>query len=334
MSSETPQELNTPKSWEVARAYADKIGEMPFAFTSSIRMLLVDEKETGEMTNANATQAALLLNSPSLKAMFYFAAKTLAPDKVEETKYISKRKLAAFFSPYELASLLAMAFLFRRCRKRSKNDLFENLVFNIQRDVNIGAFVGQAIPHIGVGWGIMIGGIRHLAETAFLLHDSDGYGKYSRHRAKLNVSFDIDFEVSRWGCTSMQVASVLLQSLGFGVELAESLVIGLDPRTPEEEIKEDRFYRVKITRLWIDTLIETGEIPQITHRGNYYPLESNLTVLFEKLQTEPTRGTDQAWLTKSKSDITPDKVPSLYLDANRAMEKMTESEEEEDEDFE
>lgn len=334
MSADNPVELNTPKSWEVARAYADKIGEMPFAFTSSIRMLLVDAKESGVMTNANATQAALLLNSPSLKAMFYFAAKTFSPDKVEETSYISKRKLAAFFTPFELASLLAMAFLFRRCRKRAKSDLFEESVFTIQRDVNLGAYVGQAIPHIGVGWGIMIGGIRHLAETAFLLHDADGFGKYVRHRNKAKVAFDIDFEVSRWGCTSLQVASVLLQSLGFGIEMSEGLIVGLDPRTPEEEIREDRFYRVKITRLWIDTLVETGDIPQITHRGNYYPLESNLAILLEKLQREPNPGSNQAWLTKSKSDITPDKVPSLYLDASRAMEKLADAEEEEEEDFE
>lgn len=312
-------EINTPKSWEIAQAYAQKIGAMPPSFTSIIRMLLVDqEKNNGEISNANITQAALLLNSERLRAMFYFAVKTFHAEELEKESFLNKRKLAKFFSPSELSGIIAISLLYRRCRKRCSEDDFKQMSRNIQRDLNIGGYLGQSIPHIGLTWGMLVGGCRALAETAFLLHDKDGYMRYLNTKSKKNIDFDVDFETSRWGCTSIQIASTLLQSLGFGIKYCESLVAGLDPRTPEEMIQNDNVYRVKVTRLWIDSLVNSGAIPDITHRGNYYPTEDNLQKLLSKIQVEPSPGSDLNWLDKEKEDITEETAPQLFRNGKQA----------------
>ncbi|MCB0353981.1 MAG: hypothetical protein KDD64_10665 [Bdellovibrionales bacterium] len=307
------EEINSQKSWEIARAYAAKVGEIPAAFTSSIRMLLVDQvKNNKKISVGNQTQTALLLNSPSFKAMFYFAVKTFRDDELAAVTKVTRRTLPSLFEPLDLACIMGISFLFRRCRKKAAPDLFDPLVERTQRDVNIGGYLGDAIPKIGLGYGILVGGIRYLSEAAFMLHDPEGYRRYHNVREKKGVRFDLDLEVSRWGCTSLQVGSVLLQTLGFGIEFAESFVYGLDPRISDEATTDPNVYRVKISDIWITSLATEGSAPNITHRGAYYPLENDLETLLKLIQIEPLRGRPEAWLTKSKDELNENSAPELF----------------------
>ncbi len=325
-------EINTPKSWEISRAYAQKLGAMPQSFTSIIRMLLVDhEKNNGEVSNANVTQAGLLLNSESLKAMYYYSLKTFRAERLASEGHLTKRKLTSFFTAHELACIMAMSLLYRRCKKLVPAEKFSEIASNTQIRINAGGYVGQTIPHIGLGWGMLAGAVRLLGEVAFMLHDSAGYEKYLTHKSNKDLDFDVDFETSRWGCTSIQIACNLLQELGFGISTGECLIGGLDPRTPEELIQEDKVYRVKVTGVWIEALLSTGDIPQITHRGAYYPMEKDLQKLKIDIQKEPRPGSDENWLDKNKNDISEETTPQLFRGASPAAPSSSDAESQEEE---
>ena len=77
--------IDSEHSWQIAQTYASQIGEVPSIFSACVRMIQSLEGSQRASNIAAAKQhvadaaGPLVRRSPSLQAIFYYAAETLYP---------------------------------------------------------------------------------------------------------------------------------------------------------------------------------------------------------------------------------------------------------------
>lgn len=308
---------NSPESWSAAKQYAGVFGEIPSTFSSAIRALVGERSKGSEISSYAAALASRLLVGPSMKAPYYFAALTFRAKELQAMPFVGVKNLLSIFPAYDVAVIFGLIYLFRRIKKNgAANEIqWSNIESGIIRDVDLGGAIGEAIPKIGRGAGMLSGAMPWLALGSMLYADKIGVKEYFRRQRSEKSAFDPEWEMQRWGCTTVQVGSLMMQSLGFGVDFASSMSLGLAPGAQIDEIRDPEPYRARVTRTWIDSLAATGAVPDITHSGNYYPLKAALALLLEDTERIRTAGCKLGWLGKTKDDISEAATPQLFESA-------------------
>lgn len=317
--------FNSPDSWTRAKRYAGIFGEVPSSFSSVIRTLISDHaKGAGLSSNASFLASRLLLG-PSMKSPFYFASLTFHSEHINATRTLSPKQLALVFPPYDTAVIFGLTFLFRRIKREGQENEVQwpTIEAGIIRDVDIGGAIGDAIPRIGRSAGMIVGAVHWLALGAMLHADKTGVREYLRHLKATKKSFDPSWEMARWGCTTAQVGSLMMQSVGFGIDFASSLAAGLTPGSSVDEAGAPEIYRAYITRIWIDSFSATGQVPDIRHSGNYYPLKAALAQLIYEVSVIRSTGFKLGWLGKTKGDINPIATPQLFDGGSKAPQQSS-----------
>lgn len=300
----------SPESWEYSRGYAGVFGTIPSSFTTVTRSLMTNHTNRVPNISGNTKYFVLrLLKSNSLFAPLCFAYRGVALNGDREQK-VSRDDLVAYFDSFELSYMLGLTFLFRRVRSLCPKDEWNYIGDPLMRSVNVGFLVGRAIPTISGAMGMIEGSIRFLAIATFLKHDPKGFKEYRRELKKAGKEWDDSLEVSRWGCTSLQIASVLLQTLGFGIPRSNAFVNAF-ATTQEVGSPEDiRFARdFRMSYLWRQLFLAEKFSPDVALPSAYYPRKEDLNRAissFELLQGNDELG---KWLTRTKDDLSPSEEP-------------------------
>jgi hypothetical protein len=311
------------ESWEQAKKYAAVIGNVSSLFSSCIRFLMKDYA-SGQKTLSTASKYSLgrLLSSPSFKAPIYFAAKAFKGEELEAKGKITPEELAALFTPDELAHLVGMLYVYRRLQRLAPEDEWKEISKLTHTHAQLGGLVGQALPRIGLSWGLLLGTVRHLSWGLFVVADKKVFTNYRRQTKIKKLSFDIPEETRLWGCNHLQVGSLVIQQLGLGTAIPQSINLGLlNHDTPDDRVS-DEGYRARILWIWIEALKATGCQPDITHKGAYYPVKAAA----EKLETLAapiiSDGVPIEFYRVNKDDLTPQSAPHLFAAGEAAGEPV------------
>lgn len=319
--SDTKVTLNSAESWKAAKAYADTIGYVPIVFSTTVRFLVTDSfKCNDELRPVVKYQVSRLLRSDSLKSMIYHASKVLHHDKLKVRDNFNIGDLVNFYTPFDLASLIGIFVLFKKVRKLCPEAAWPQVLENMREESRRSAAIGLSIPAIGIGIGFLVGTLRHLAMVPMIKHDPGSYNKYRRAVARKGVMFDDHLEVEMWGATSMQVASIILSSLGFGAKVADSFVMGMNPKLRVQNSGDEHFaYRVGMAKLWRNSVLREGKIqPDMNIPGEYYPLETAQ----ERYKTTVAMCTEDLphWMERTAADIGAVQSPELFSEAEEEGE--------------
>lgn len=313
-------EFNTSESWDFARRFAGLYGAVPSSFSSTIRGVMTDWERSKALSNGNRFQLLRLLKTASVKAPIYFAAATYVPDKIEHEEYIPPEGFLNVFTPAEICAMVGLVYLYRRGRKLTPEDEWPFVGGPTQLAVDLGGQIGFSIPAIGGQVSILGLGLWSLAQAAFLIHDKKGFVEHRRALKLKKVPRNEEGEMERWGCCAFQIATVLAQSLGFGVQFSEFMTRGLSPDTRKNPSLDKDAYRFAIAHVWADTLVATGKIPNIAHKGEFYPSKGAVTLLEEKTASLAASGSPFGWLDRGKEDVSPELTPSLF--SAKELEKL------------
>lgn len=300
------QELafNSVESWQTARDYGTLLGEIPSSFATTIRTLCLDQsRQNGAYGATSRFLVQRLLKGNSLKAPLYHNVKTYRPSLVAETTTLRGEDFMKWFSPFELGALIGSVYIYRRAKKLCDETEFSHLTGTLHKLHTIGMGVGYAIPSIGSVMGLFAGGMRHLASAVFLHYDKKGALEYRRHLKIKRLLLDPAFEMGRWGCTATQVGSVLLQSLGLGVEFSNAFTEGLSPGSVVDKNTNKMAYAARIAWTWVDSLNATGTIPDIAHDGAFYPSKVDVERLLTLVGDVRAQERLSSWLDKTKDDL-------------------------------
>lgn len=319
---ETPLDIYTAESWEYSRNYASLLGEIPNSFGSTVRSLVSDhEKNAGALSAGTRFLAARLIRSQSLKASFYYAAQTFKPDVIAQKDSISDKDLVDIFTPYEIACLLGTIYLYKKAKKLCDPGEFAFIAPALIKEIDIAGAVGAAISGIGLGNGLLSCGMRYIACMTFLKHNTKHFQEFRRLLKNQKTIFSLKHESEYFGCTVPQIASIFLQTLGFGIEFANRYA--MDFSNPELLTKTvPTSSPFKVTQLWIRSLTDKAAVPDVIHDTKYYPKNAEATNrLIEIAKAEPT-----GWLDKNSDDINPEKTPKLAVN-KRAVAAASATEE-------
>ena len=307
--------------WQTARQYAALLGEIPGSFTSITRSLVADGSK-GEGILSSGTQFLLqrLLKGKSILAPFYYMTEAIFPEEFQDRVYMSTNEMVGLYRPFDMAAFITMVFLFKKMATACPANEWEFISPTIQRPLAVGAELGKRIPAIGVGAGMLTACMCQLSYGVFLLHDARGFVEYRRKLKSKTHHPDFKWELSRWGCTSAHVAAVFLQIFGLGVDVAEAFIRGtLESSENFSTETDNEVYRYKIARLWLISLLDEGKIPNIAHRGRFYPEGGDVDHLLTNAGSARTAEPDpeSAWLNKGRDNISPELTPFLFKAAPR-----------------
>ncbi|MGI6524109.1 MAG: hypothetical protein ACOX2O_02290 [Bdellovibrionota bacterium] len=318
------------ESWLIARQYVGLYGEFASSFSTTIRWCNNKNKQgIGEFSPNLLWQLRRLLRSDTVQAPLYYATKAFKKEAFESTEIHDIEDVAALYTPLELASVLAMLYLYRRTKKLSDPTEFELLEANLVARSEISTFVGINIPKIGFSIGLLTGIIRHIGLAAFLMHDKKGFAEYRRMLKIANKIIDLEYEFAHWGCSHIEIGTALLINIGFSREFARSFSCGLSATSPEEEeVLNNQSYAVRCADLWTNAYMSTGEPPRTTYRMGFYPSDQALAVLNEAVHKTTSSGGQFSWFKKCADDLTPEAAPELVNGKHSSTEDLAKQEQE------
>ena len=300
-------------TWETARSYALLIGPIPQAFQGCIRSLRqnqaqnIAENHVG-VDESSDFQLGRLLNSKTIKAAFYYAMLTYYEDNAKK-RYINPREIVAPFSPGALASLLTIIYLTRFCR-RIVTEGWDALARRIQESSDIGGIVGRTIPALGFDASLLIGPIRHIAFATVLQRYPKSYLECKRYLRKNGKPFDYNWEIKQFGCTLGQIASIILQAAGFGVNFSKAYFEATSSGFTLP--LEDKANALRLLAVWTESMLVGCPIPRVEGEDNFTMEEEQMKSLISNAELIRENGSRFSWLNKTRDDISPERTPALY----------------------
>ncbi|NDC37078.1 MAG: hypothetical protein EBZ48_03390 [Proteobacteria bacterium] len=303
------------QQWERAYSIASRIGRVDSNFSSSIRSVKYAETRA-ERPNiyelkvlARNTMLPLLKRSPTLKSVFYFAAESMFEERLEDLDRLTLETLFELFDPGESASVLGLTYLSKKLEGRCDPDEWERISSLMQVHMELGSLVGGYIDTLGPGTGMLLGGVRCLAYGFFAVENLRSFKLYRRQMKDLGRIFDINVENEIFGCNHLQVASIFVQSMGFG--LSAGLGLGLGMARRDDQSSQDWFNCLdEETRCWQAALAWTEALHGLQPPPDFIPAESeysitdeSLTVLRKTASTVLAKGSSFHWITKRADDL-------------------------------
>jgi hypothetical protein len=311
------EEENTAK-WTAARELVGLLRVSPRFISTAIHFLRLDVHENNNQLSHNAKGALIpLLRSKAFKAVVYYTAKKFYPEKLKDKKLYTPQSLTEIFTPAEFISLISLTYLYRRMRRGCDKELFITFMRNIHQSVILSAATGRAIEKIGFANGILYGTIIYFAQCIFLGIDKKRFTPYRVHLRRNQISFDLQYEERTWGCNSLQLAALLGQHLGLGRHYHDPIILGIGANNVKNvENSPHHVYAAKLLQVWVESLITTGEAPDMMHKGEYYPLASEMARL-KNFAAETAEDMSEKFLFENgENDISPKLTPELFRPNN------------------
>ena len=287
--------------WQAARAYADILGRPHTLFTAAIRYLRsLSQNGTTILEDSEPYPLCMLLKSSSMRAVMYYAASALHKDALANQPNIDGFALFRVFAPDELASVLASTYIYRRLKRAVDPRVWESLSQEIQIQMEAGFHVGSKIPAIGSHRGLLMGVIRYCALGLFSIKDTRGFKQLRRELNDKEKLYLLDAETARWKCNHLQVASILIQSIGLGIPAAKALV---SPGIPGADEVPD-LHAWWAAKMWIQALLEEECAPKCFEEGSPFHLSGEpFANLQERVDSIYEMGSSFDWIDKTKDDL-------------------------------
>ena len=297
LKSKLPAEPRTP-----AEELAFKLQSGTTVFTVAIRSLMTDHyRLNASYGPASRFLAERLLNIPSVHAPLHSAALTFFSAKYAGKHFISTPELTQIFKPFDLAALFSALYLYRRLKKIVPPDEWGYISRLTSEQTEIGGHFGAAIPDIGIASAIICGGIRSIAFASFSIKDPKKFKEYRRHLRTHPAQYDREYERNAWQCDHLDITTLLLQRLGFGIELARSFYdAASDAKFNDEEVS-GQFSRFHACVDSLEALFKS-ETPSKDDFGDGSLDEKVISSLLQEVRAIRKGGSQFAWLDKGKAD--------------------------------
>ncbi len=270
-----------------------------------------------------------LYRSPNYRAYLYSAACALHPGEIEEGTAPDGETLLRCLRPQELAAFTAVLYLYRKLEKLMEERAWAKLSGEVRAQVEVGVRLGSLLPEIGTARAITVGAIRYLTLGLFSLRDIRNYREYLRIIKGSNLLWERDEELRLFGCTHLQIASIILQEFGFGLNAAEAIGIGLEPLRSRRPLEDEGLKWLAAGR-WIESLLVAEKRPRELTDPRFVPTEENYKNLQSEVEEIVTEGKGAEWLQMRAENVEPEIVKKL---AALPLELTGDEEEAEDEEL-
>lgn len=325
MSESIPQSTTEPTrsdDFQRAQLIAGKVTAMLTSFFSSaIRSIRLEylraAKKNWEPEKIWNTCGFLVGVSPTIKTALYHAAATFYPEQLAKLPELNPKSLASLFHPDDLASLIALVYVHRSLKKHFDPTSWRRIEEDAFTAMLISSAVGQTVHHMSRGDAMLQGGLRIFAQSAlaFFGKELPPVEKGTVARGKAKQATPEQREIIKHGCSHLQVAAQIAQTLGFGSDIGLCIAAPATDKNSIPEYLKSRAAAWAATRTLTDSFQAFGHAPEVGEDSDLYlTTEENesLTALINKLLEEDL---PKCWIGAKPEDLPISVRQSLGLEA-------------------
>lgn len=243
-------------SWDKAKEVAALLGQPHRLFTQCVRDLRAIPADGSRKKMLESSAVITLFRSESFKTVMYHAAKALYGEDIGN-KPMNGGQLVILFSPDELASVVAATHLHRLTGKKVSPKIWGDLAEEVNFQMQTGILVGTAVPAISRAVGLLMGAVRTIAFSLVASTDESKFKAFRRELVRQDKLFDTAGELQTWGCHHLQVAALVIQSLGYGIPPATGIAASEMPTAEDGPVALQWF----AARRWIESMLEEEKVP-------------------------------------------------------------------------
>ncbi|MFM1847546.1 MAG: hypothetical protein RL417_1020 [Pseudomonadota bacterium] len=243
-------------SWEKAKEVAGVLGQPHRLFTQCVRDLRGIPEGSSRKKMLESSAVITLFRSESFKTVIYYAAKALYGEDVGK-KPMNGGDLIQLFAPDELASVVAATHLHRLTGKKVSPKIWNDVVEEVNFQMQTGILVGAAVPAVSRAVGLLMGAVRTIAFSLVASSDESKFRAFRRELVRQDKLFDVAGELQTWGCHHLQVAALVVQSLGYGIGPATGIAASEMPAADDGPIA----FQWYAARRWIESMLEEERAP-------------------------------------------------------------------------
>lgn len=304
--------------WQAADELLRPFGAVAANFSEAIR-LLVHHYEVGSnrLPLSAENHIIRLLKNHTIKATYYYLTKEYRPEALSPGKLIDAREFFEAYNPFEHAVILAFCYLSRNLSRKTDKDDWAYVENPLYEALTTGGIIGQGIPEIGLGFGLLCRGLRYLAFAPFLRENRRGFKEYRMHLKSKDLAYDLAYEEQMFQTNNVQIAAIILERMGFHHTLALDYVaaaMGNKDHTPSETYG----VRFSLAEALINSYMENGEIlektPAWTGKEMVISVETRGAIM-GKLNRAMSAKDRNEWLNKGSTSISPQLTPELFVGA-------------------
>ena len=302
--------------WQAAEELLRPFGAVAANFSEAIR-LLVHHYEAGSnrLPLSAENHIIRLLKNDTIKATYYFLTKQYRPEVLAPGKLIEAKEFFEAYTPFEHAVILAYCYLSRNLGRKTDKDDWAYVENPLYEALTTGGIIGQGVPEIGLGFGLLCRGLRYLAFAPFLRENRRGFKDYRIHLKSKDLAYDIPYEEQTFQTNNIQIAAIILERMGFNHALALEYVAAA---THNKEHTPSAVYGIPLSmaEALIDSYMETGEILEKTPAWTGKELTLSVEIrgaIMGKLNRAMAAKDRNEWLSKGSASISAETTPELFV---------------------
>lgn len=197
--------------------------------------------------------------------------------------------------------VIAVNTLTRLLLKSKPPPIWQSFLKDMMSSIEVGSILGSKIPGFGESCGALMGFAEHAGQSILLMQNPKGFKEWRLQRAKGRSARAI--ELQTFGCELYQVSALVLQHLGFGIDVAVGSAVGIGDLHPEHLALGDSILCWKAAIAWIDALKKGRDMPAETRMREFFPAiapsraagEKNLTLGVLYTQVAKVKGAGSNW---------------------------------------
>lgn len=304
--------------WQAADELLRPFGVVAANFSEAIRLLVhYHESGSNKLPLAAENHILRLLKNNTIKATYYYLTKQFRPEILQAGKLVDAREFYAAYNSFEHAVILAYCYLSRHLSRKTDKDDWAYVENPLYEALQTGGFIGQGVPGVGLGFGLLSRGLRYLAFAPFLRENRRGFKEYRLYLKTKDLPYDLAFEEKTWQTTNIQIAAIILERVGFNHAMALEYVAAT---TKNKDHTPSELYGIpfSMAEALIDSYMENGELLEKTPAwtGKEQPLSVEVRGnLMGKLNRSMSEKQRNEWLSKGATSISPELTPELFVQA-------------------
>ncbi|RMG42426.1 MAG: hypothetical protein D6719_06440 [Candidatus Dadabacteria bacterium] len=234
-----------------------------------------------------------------------YAAETYKPEEQATSESLEH---AIHMLGIRLSSIvLAVNFATRKILASNPPPIWKDYTRELITLIEVGYHMGSRTPELGPEGGAMAGFSALIGEGVFLAENPRDYREYLRLKTQKRVPEreKRNYQARVLGCESYQIASLTIQALGFGSEMALGVALGsgklrIDHRDVEREV-----LRWWAAHDWVVALREGRNYPSRPELRQFFselipprqgaPKNPSLEVLYTEIARIKTHGSTWIW---------------------------------------
>lgn len=294
------------EQFDLGRRYAAMLGPLPAFVGHAVRGVrnaqqLFAARNPDELARAVYEVCKRLFKaSPTYKAVLYFAAREIYPDKLAAYEHVGVKELIHLFPPEELSAVVVLVYFMRHVGKNATDVDRAAFDSRLRQQMALGRIVGARLDQLGSGNGILIGGIRACALMQLLVQDDKARREYRRRTTASKKLYDLDFERETYGTTHLFLAGAMLQMAGFGVHAVAGLTSAYDDL---EALAPEARAWARAVRAIEELALSRSPYEGVTFDEYFKPDREAMPAFRDEVTDVLTRANCFDWINRTKDDL-------------------------------